>query len=98
MGPLRGNAAGLNAPPCCAAAGAASAAVPLPPLLLLLPLPLAWSATSGRGRHSNSPTAPLGLLPKLRESVPGPPFLGGFEGLKGTDGAAPSAGAWLRVA
>jgi hypothetical protein len=85
IGPLRGTDTGLNG----TGAAAASAAPPAAPLLLLA------SAASGRGRHSNSPTAPAGMPSKLRVTVPGPPVGGGFAGLKGFTAAA-SAG--LRVA
>jgi hypothetical protein len=92
-GPLWGKAAGLNATPGPSTADAAPvAAASAAPALLL---PFAWSVESGRGCHSNSPTAPLARPPKLRLTVPGPPFLGGLTGLKGV-GVVASAG--LRVA
>jgi hypothetical protein len=95
MGPLCGNAEGLNAAPAAAAASAAAAA-PVPAASALPLAPLLWSlGASGRGRHSNSPQAPLARPPKLRVTVPGPPFLGGLTGRKGATGLA-SAG--LRVA
>lgn len=92
MGPLCGTDTGLNATECCAVAAAVS---PLPPPPLLL-LAFGWSGASGLGFHSNSPTAPLALPPKLRVTVPGPPVGGGLAGLNGAVGADSSCR--LRVA
>jgi hypothetical protein len=89
MGPLCGTDTGLNGTGACAAAASAAALALAAPSLLLA------SPASGRGRHSNSPTAPAALPNKLRVTVPGPPVGGGLAGLKGFTAAA-SAG--LRVA